>query len=77
MHRPILLLFPFCRISPTRTTAELPIPTRPLGALQSFTLLESTPKSRRDRAQFAGGSIIWTFELTADGGIIALEPKEE
>lgn len=52
------------------------------GALQSFVLLElkdeAVNRTRRYRAVFANGSsLIWTFELTKDGKILAMEPKEE
>lgn len=53
-----------------------------MGALQSFVLLEQTDaganRIRRYRAAFANGaSLIWTFELTKDGKILSMEPKEE
>jgi hypothetical protein len=53
-----------------------------LGALQSFVLLEQKDdganRVRRYRAVFANGaSLIWTFELTKDGKILSMEPKEE
>ena len=54
----------------------------PLGELKSFALLEISEANghvvRRYRATFAKGqSIVWTFELTKDGKVIGLEPKQE
>lgn len=53
-----------------------------LGALQSFVLLEQKDEGanrlRRYRAVFGNGtSLIWTFELTKDGKILSMEPKEQ
>lgn len=52
-----------------------------LGALQSFVLLERKDESGKRvcvyRSAFKAQSLIWTFQLTPEGKIAAMEPKPE